>query len=93
MKKSHRFHYVVKRFSYIRQFSKDFLEHLEFSSPQGKDSSLLNAVSILKEMNRSGKRKLPDETPIAFVPQKLRPLVVLDDAIVNYGLNFPTITV
>ena len=92
MKKSHRFHYVVKRFSYIRQFSKDFLEHVEFSSPQGKDSSLLNAVSILKEMNRSGKRKLPDETPIAFIPQKLRPLVVLDDEIDKHAWECALLT-
>jgi len=92
MKKSHRFHYVVKRFSYIRQFSKDFLEHLEFSSPQGKDASLLNAISILKEMNSSGKRKLPDETPIAFIPRKLRPLVILDDAIDKHAWECALLT-
>jgi hypothetical protein len=89
MKKSHRFHYVVKRFSYIRQFSKDFLEHLEFSSPQGKDSSLLNAVSILKEMNSSGKRKLPLDTSTEFVPSRIRFFVEKDGEInkVVYEVN------
>jgi len=32
-------------------------------------------------MNEGGKRKLPEETPISFIPRKLRPLVVLEDTI------------
>ena len=51
------------------------MEHLEFHSPQRKSTPLLDAAEILKEMNRSGKRKLPDYTPVAFVPKKLRPFV------------------
>lgn len=92
MKKSHRFHYVVKRFSYIRQFSKDFLEHLEFSSPQGEDSSLLNAVSILKEMNSSGKRKLPLDTPTEFVPSRIRFFVEKDGEINKHAWECALLT-
>jgi TnpA family transposase len=79
-KSSHVFHGVMRRFSYLRQFSKSFLEHLEFESSQGDSSqvkliSLLDAIETLKQMNQSGKRKLPPEAFVAFVPDRLRPFV------------------
>ena len=79
-KSSHIFHGIMGRFSYLRQFSKDFLKHLGFESCQRESSqtkltSLLDSVVILKEMNQSGKRKLPPEASIAFVPNRLRPFV------------------
>ncbi|MFC1718736.1 Tn3 family transposase [Candidatus Poribacteria bacterium] len=77
---SHIFHGVMGRFTYLRQFSKSLLEHLEFESSQGESSqvkltSLLDAIETLKEMNRMGKRKLPPEASITFVPDKLRPFI------------------
>jgi TnpA family transposase len=68
------------RFTYLRQFSKSLLEHLEFESTQGKSSqvkltSLLDAIETLKEMNQTGKRKLPPEASVAFVPDKLRSFI------------------
>jgi TnpA family transposase len=82
-RKSHVFHGVMGRFSYLRQFSKGFLEHLGFESSQGDSSqvklvSLLDAIETLKEMNQFGKRKLPPEASIAFVPDRLRPFVEND---------------
>jgi len=82
-KNSHIFHGVMGRFSYLRQFSKGFLEHLEFEScqrgsSQAKLTSLLDSIKILQEMNQSGKRKLPPEAPIAFVPDRLRSFVEND---------------
>lgn len=79
-KNSHIFHGVMGRFSYLRQFSKSLLEHLEFGSSQGDSSqakliSLLDAIETLKEMNQSGRRKLPPEAPIAFIPDKLKSFV------------------
>lgn len=79
-KNSHLFHGVMGRFSYLRQFSKDFLEHLEFEScqgesPQAKLISLLDSIKTLREMNQTGKRRLPSEASIAFIPDRLRPFV------------------
>jgi TnpA family transposase len=76
-KNSHVFHGVMGRFSYLRQFSKSFLEHVEFESSQGKSAnakldSLLNAIETLKDINQSGKHKLPPEASIAFIPKRLR---------------------
>jgi len=39
------------------------------------DSPCLRAVRILKETNAAGRRKLPDDTPIDFVPERLRSIV------------------
>ena len=36
---------------------------------------MLDATDILKEMNQAGKRKLPPEASVAFVPDKLMPFV------------------
>ena len=82
-KNSHVFHGVMGRFSYLRQFSKGFLEHLEFESCQGessqaKQTSLLDSIEILREMNKAGKRRLPSEASIAFVPDRLRSFVESD---------------
>jgi hypothetical protein len=79
-KNSHIFHGVMGRFSYLRQFSKDFLKHLEFESCQGESSqakltSLLDSIKTLREMNQAGKRRLPPEASIAFVPDRLKPFV------------------
>ena len=74
---SHLFHGVIGRFTYLRQFSKALLDHLELESPQGNASPLLQAVEVLKEMNRTGKRKLPPDAPIDFVPARVRPFVYI----------------
>lgn len=79
-KKNHVFQGVIEYFNYSRQFSKSFLEHLEFElsqkeSPQIRLSALLDAISILRELNQSGKRRLPPESTIAFVPKKLKSFV------------------
>lgn len=68
---SHLFYGVIQRFTYLRQFSKALLEHLELEAPQDNASSLLQAVETLKELNRTGKRKLPPDAPTSFVPAKL----------------------
>jgi TnpA family transposase len=74
-KHSHAFNLVKERISYIRQFSPALLKHLQFIS-EGKDvSSLLKAINILQEMNEDSKRKLPEDTPLEFIPKKIQPLV------------------
>ncbi|MFC1714457.1 Tn3 family transposase [Candidatus Poribacteria bacterium] len=75
-KNSHLFHGIIRRFIYLRQFSKALLEYLHFESHQGETNSLLEAVEVLKGMNGEGKRKLPPEAPIDFIPTKLRPFIL-----------------
>ena len=80
-KPKHLFTCVVNQFNYLRKFSPAFLKYLEFEHSLESHTSLLDATSILKEMNASGKRKLPLDVPISFIPKKLRPLVEKEGAI------------
>lgn len=72
---SHVFNLVVKRFHYLRQFSPTLLDSLAFRREKGAETTLVKAIELLQEMNDAGKRKLPEDAPLGFIPKKLRPLV------------------
>jgi len=74
-KYSHVFHRVVQRFTYLRQFSPLLVDSLRFHQEEGASSSLVTAIELLHEMNHTGKRKLPDDAPMAFIPEHLRSFV------------------
>lgn len=80
-KYSHVFNLVMQRFSYLRQFSPTLINGLDFRPENGSSPALIDAIDLLREMNESGKRKLPDEPPMGFVPKKLRKLVEKDGEI------------
>jgi TnpA family transposase len=77
-KYSHVLNLVVQRFTYLRQFSPALLQHLEFHFEEGAQSTLVKAIQLLRAPNQENKRKLPEDAPLDFIPQKLRPLVEKD---------------
>ncbi|KAA3643843.1 MAG: Tn3 family transposase [Chloroflexi bacterium] len=77
-KYSHVFNLVVQRFSYLRQFAPTFLGHLDFRLEDGVQSSITEAIHLLKKMNTDNKRKLPEGAPLDFIPKKIQPLVQLN---------------
>ncbi|MBU0506869.1 DUF4158 domain-containing protein, partial [bacterium] len=77
-KYSHVFYSVVKRFSYLRQFSPALLDTLELRKENNRSSSLLDAVDILKKLNEDNKRKLPDDITLDFIQPKLRKIIAPD---------------
>ncbi|MFQ5856019.1 MAG: Tn3 family transposase [Anaerolineae bacterium] len=74
-KYSHVFNLVVQRFSYFRQFAPALLAHLDFQLEEGTQSTLVEAIELLREMNQANKRKLPEDAPLSFIPKRLQPLV------------------
>ena len=74
-KYSHVFNMVVERFSYIRQFSPSFIEHITLQPEDDKSSSLIKACEILRELNSGSRRKLPEDAPVDFIPRKIRKLI------------------
>lgn len=56
----------AQRYSYIRRFAPSLLATLTFRSHKRVDP-LLPAVEVLKQLNASGKRAVPEEAPTAFV--------------------------
>ena len=77
-KHSHVFHQVTQRYSYLRQFAPSLLQAIELQSDTDTEPSVVKAVALLREMNQAGKRKLPEDAPLGFMPKKVRALVEKD---------------
>lgn len=65
--------FLAKRYSYFRQFAPAFVEALAFQSNQD-DDPLIEAVEFLKALNRQGRRNVPDDAPMDFVPRPMGPV-------------------
>jgi TnpA family transposase len=73
-KEDHSYDFLGNRYSYIREFAPKFLESLGFESNQENDP-LLVAVDILRNLNTTGKRKVPRDAPIGFIQKSWRPFI------------------
>jgi len=80
-KHSHVFHQVTQRYTYLRQFAPALLEAIELQSDTEIEPSVIKAVALLREMNTTGKRKLPEDAPLGFIPKKVRALVENDGVV------------
>jgi TnpA family transposase len=58
-------------YSYLRQFTPDVLAAIAFAGGTGAQE-LIKAVEILRDLNASGARKVPDGAPTGFVPARYR---------------------
>jgi TnpA family transposase len=56
----------AKRYGYIRRFAPAFLATLTFRA-QKQAAPLLEAVDLLKALNASGERTVPEDAPTAFI--------------------------
>ncbi|MGH3933364.1 MAG: Tn3 family transposase [Pseudonocardiaceae bacterium] len=56
-------------YSYLRQFTPNVLSTIDFQGGPGT-AELIEAVAIVKELNRLGGRKVPGEAPCGFVPAR-----------------------
>lgn len=70
---------VKDRFSYLRRFAPTLLEKLEFKAEPTGNRDLTEAIEILQEMNRTGRRKVPPEAPTSFIKEKTRPFVEAEE--------------
>lgn len=68
------FDFLKTRYSYIRRFAPAFLEAFHFQSNAG-DDSLIEALDLIRELNRTHRRKVPEDAPVGFIPPKWRPYV------------------
>src|SRR5262249_24671996 len=55
------------RYSNIRQFAPRFIETFEWRA-RDEDEPLLQAITVLQELNAAGLRKVPDDAPCEFLP-------------------------
>ncbi|MGB1257894.1 MAG: Tn3 family transposase [Thiolinea sp.] len=84
-KHQHTFDRVIARHSYLRQFAPALLDQLQFQVEAGNPDadSLMDAVQTLQQMNGASRHKLPDGTPIKFIPKKWRSQVLGDGGKIN----------
>ena len=66
------------RYGYLRQCTPTFLATMTFQSTQ-EPEPLLEAVTLLHQLNTTHRRTVPPEAPTDFVPLKWRPYVVAPD--------------
>jgi hypothetical protein len=70
--------FLDDHYSYIRQFAPQFLSTLTFESHQD-DDPVLKALEVLRSLNTTKRRKLPEDTPVDFVPDNWRRFVISND--------------
>lgn len=68
---------IKTRYNYLRKYTPILLGSLEFRSTKSA-KPLLVALDTIRELNESGKRKVPDGSPLDFVPKRW-PKHVFDD--------------
>ena len=80
-KYSNTFKLLTEKFRYFRQFTPQLVENLDITLETGCSSDILEAVSVLKEMNREKKRQLPCNPPTKFIPKRLARFVINGDKV------------
>ena len=65
----------MKRYSYLRQFAPTLLDHLPVDLEPTGSPALLDALALLRDLNTTGRRTLPEELPDTCLPKSLRAFV------------------
>jgi TnpA family transposase len=77
--------------SYTRQFAPQFLNTLSFASHQAVDP-LLDAIAVLRSLNMTKRRKLPDDVPLDFVQDTWRRYVMPNGHLSRRAYEFCTLS-
>ncbi len=72
------FKLIGKRYGYLRQFIPTFLNALPVGG-NAETAGLREAVEILRELDESGKRRVPDNAPLDFISSKKWLKYIFDD--------------
>ena len=73
---------IKTRYNYLRKYTPSLLDTLIFKSNKSAES-LLKALDIIRELNASGKRKIPDGSPLNFIPKRWQKHVFDDEGNIN----------
>lgn len=73
---------IKTRYNYLRKYTPSLLEALVFKSTKSAEP-LLKALDTIRELNDSGKRKIPDGSPLSFVPKRWQKHVFDDEGNIN----------
>jgi TnpA family transposase len=72
--KDESYDFFAQRYSYIRQFAPAFLRTFVFRSNHA-DEPLLKAIELLRQLNETGHREVPESAPLGFVGAAWKPFI------------------
>lgn len=75
--------FTKTRFTYLRRFAPQLLEELLIEQEDAKDDDLIQAVGILRQLNKAGKRTLEQLPPINFITPSIQKLLVDQNGKIN----------
>ena len=68
---------AAEKYVYMRKFAPAFLEAFQFNASDSEDE-LKKAITLLRDQNRIGKRKLPTDLPMPFAAKHWPSLIMQD---------------
>lgn len=71
---------VGDQYSTLRRYTPEFLDVLKLKAAPAAQA-VLDAIDVLREMNMTGARKVPDDAPITFVKARWKPFVITDEGL------------
>ncbi len=71
---------IVERYSTLRRYTPEFLDVLKLKAAPAAQA-VLDGINVVREMNMTGSREVPDDTSIAFVKARWKPLVITNEGI------------
>lgn len=73
---------LQKRFHFLRRYTPSLLKSLEFKSTKSNEP-ILESIEIIKHLNESGKRKVPDYSPVDFISKRWKKHIYDTDGSIN----------
>ena len=71
------------RYNQLRKYTPALLEHMAFSPSNASMKPLIKALDVIRELNKTGKKKLPDDAPLEFIPNRWAKYVFEQDGSIN----------
>jgi TnpA family transposase len=71
-----------KKFNHLRKYTPTLIQSLKFKSVKSSEP-LIKALDTIHEMNKAGKRKLPDNPPLDFISKRWKKYVYEKDGSIN----------
>lgn len=71
------------RYNQLRKYTPLLLKYLKFNSTTNASKSLIEAVTILNDMNETGKRKVPENAPLEFISNRWNKCLYETDGSIN----------
>jgi ribosome-associated translation inhibitor RaiA len=73
-------HLITEQFSTLRRYTAEFLDVLQLRAAPAAQG-VLDAIDIVRRMNATGARKVPEDAPTEFIKPRWRSLVLTDAGI------------